>query len=103
VPSCTGSIAKPWGVYTETVSVRAWIRREAYVVAHGQTARFRAAKYLVLLGIGVALRFWIGWKGVLTAFACVAVLGLILHFLFRWKTKGWTESWGLYKKMDLPR
>jgi hypothetical protein len=75
-------------------------KREFFVIAHGQSPRFRIVKYIVLLAIGIVMYTWQGWNGVLTLFLSLFLLGIIVHFLFRWKTKGWTQSWDPYKKMD---
>lgn len=90
-------------LYSTVVTFKESLRREKYVIIHGQTTRFRIVKYLVLFTLGIGLFFWKGWMAVGLAFACLFILGLAVHFLFRWKTKAWTESWGPYKKLDLPK
>jgi small-conductance mechanosensitive channel len=76
------------------------IRREKYVVLHGQSWRFRVVKYIVIVGVVAALTLWKGWQTALFFIVSLGVLGIIVHFVFRWKTKAWTRSWGPYKKLD---
>ncbi len=78
------------------------LKREAYVAVHGQTWRFRAVKYAIIIPAVAALYAWkgaavTGWW-LLAAFAAA----ICIHLLFRWKSKAWTRSWGPYKKLDLP-
>ena len=79
------------------------IEREKYVVLHGQSRRFRIIKYLVIVAIFIALGLSQSWLVALLFLFCLGFLGVIVHFIFRWKTKAWTQSWGPYKKMDLPK
>ena len=55
-----------------------------------QPAWFRVLKWIVLLAVGVLLwgtpHFW--W-----IVAGGAALGIAIHLLWRWKTKGWTRPW----------
>lgn len=86
-------------------SVMQWketARRELYVAIHAQTWRFRVRKYVILLGIAAATWWWKGGWAVLWLFVGLTVLALAVHFIFRWKTKAWTRSWGPYKKIDIP-
>lgn len=79
------------------------LKREAYVAMHAQAWKFRTVKYLVLFTVAALLWQWKGWSLVLQVFAVLLVLALVVHFVFRWKSKGWTQSWGPYKKMELPK
>jgi hypothetical protein len=69
------------------------IRRELRVAFSGraQPVWFRVAKWIVAVGISVLLwrrpSFWLWILGALS-------LGLTVHFVWRWKTKGWTRPWG---------
>ena len=84
------------------MTIRALIRREAYVAVHAQTVRFRIIKYLILVPLGVSIVLWKGWMAFVWTFLVLLVLSLTMHFIFRWKTKGWRQSWGLYKKVEIP-
>jgi hypothetical protein len=84
------------------MTLKRMLRREKYVVIHGQTARFRIVKYLVLLAIAWGLSEWQGWRVTGAVFLVLAALSIAMHFVLRWKTKAWTRSWGPYKKLDLP-
>ena len=76
-------------------------QREKYVAVHGQTWRFRFAKYMVMAIIAVVIYEWRGWKAFSVLFLVFFVLAIAMHFFFRYKTKGWTESWGLYKRIPM--
>ena len=52
---------------------------------------FRLLKWLAIIGLTVT--FWRHphfWRWVFGLLA----LALTLHFIWRWKTKAWTEPWG---------
>lgn len=55
---------------------------------------FRITKWTVLIGLAYLLHgtkwFWIWVIGLPFA-------GLVMHLVFRWKTKGWTRSWRGWK------
>ena len=52
---------------------------------------FRVVKWIVLIGGAVLLfqttLFWYWVIG-------LSLIGVILHFVYRWKTHGWTRPWG---------
>ncbi len=73
-------------------------KREMHVVVHGQSGLFRVIKYIIILIIGASFYLWQGLVNTGILFLVLAVLSIATHFLFRWKTKGWTQSWWLYKK-----
>jgi hypothetical protein len=85
------------------MNIKDMIEREKYVVIHGQTARFRLVKYLILSVISAGIVLWKGWMVLGQILLVLFVLSLGIHFLFRWKTKAWTESWGPYKRLNLPK
>lgn len=85
------------------MTIKELIEREKYVVIHGQTLRFRIVKYIILAAIAWGLYAWKGWTAVWMVFLVLSIIAIAIHFLFRWKTKAWTESWGPYKKLDLPK
>lgn len=78
------------------------LKRELYVALHAQTTRFRLVKYVVIFVIGIFIYRGFGWNGVINSLIAATILALIIHFLFRWKTNAWRNSWGPYKKMDIP-
>ena len=73
------------------------LKKEVDVIVHGQTAKFRIIKYIVLLLLGYMLYVWQGLRTTVWVFLALAVISIIIHLLFRRKTRGWTESWWLYK------
>jgi hypothetical protein len=89
--------------YSTVMHLKKLLEREAYVAIHAQSWKFRVVKYLVLAILFTGVWAWGGWSVVVPTFLVLLVLALIVHFLFRWKTKAWTESWGPYKKLDLPK
>lgn len=79
--------------------MRELIRRELYVIAHGQSARTRIFKYLVLFAIFGVIYYRFGGEAVAWTFGVAVALSIAAHFFFRWKTKGWEEDWWLYKSL----
>lgn len=79
------------------------LMREKYVVMHGQSVRFRIIKYLIIIAVAAGVYVWKGGMAVAICFLVAFVAGLTVHFIFRWKTKAWTQSWGPYKKLNLPK
>ena len=75
------------------MSFKQTLENEKYVVAYGQPKKFRIIKYIVLISILTALGFWKGWKFSLYFFLSCCGLGIILHFILRFLTKGWTQKW----------
>jgi hypothetical protein len=78
------------------------LRREIYIVIHGQSIRFRVIKYLVFIGIIIILSKNYGLQSTSYFLLLAMIIALTAHFFFRWKTKGWRNSWGLYKKIQIP-
>lgn len=72
------------------------IKREIEVAfsKHAQPVWFRIVKYVVLVSA-----FYFFWREKLfwIILLIVFVLGLVLHFWYRYKTQGWTKSYGLWK------
>jgi hypothetical protein len=72
------------------------IKRELEVAfsKHSQPIWFRVLKYILL---GCILFFFWGtnllWIILLISFA----FAMLLHFWYRYKTQGWTKSYGLWK------
>ena len=89
--------------YDVTMRMKEFIQREKYVMLHAQSWRFRVMKYIVIIAVLIALGLWKGWVVAVLFLLCLGILGTIVHFIFRWKTKAWTQSWGPYKKLDLPK
>jgi hypothetical protein len=81
-----------------SMSLKEILIKEKNVVLYGQPKKFRIKKYIVLAILATALYLWKGWHVVGMVFLTLAVLGTIVHFIFRWKTDGWEKSWGPYKK-----
>ncbi len=71
--------------------------REKNAIIYGQTVRFRIVKYIVLFIIFGLTYKWRGLNDTLFLLGILFVLGILVHFFFRWKSKGWTQSWWLYK------
>jgi hypothetical protein len=83
----------PDNIGTSRSSARKVVRREVRVALsrRAQPVWFRILKWVILIVVGVMLwrtrYFWFCLLGAL-------VLSLTLHFMWRWKTKGWTQPWG---------
>lgn len=77
------------------------IKRELYVVQHGQSAEFRISKYIVLCIFLTRVYAYNGEVGVILAIACALFIGATVHFIFRWKTGGWQNPGGHTKSFDI--
>lgn len=79
-----------------------WIKREAHIIAHGQSKMFRIIKWVILVVLGALVYAFFGGKVLGWTIFILAILGISAHFLFRWKTRGWTKDWWLYKATKTP-
>jgi hypothetical protein len=72
------------------------IKRELEVAfsKDSQPVWFRIAKYVVLIA---AVYFFWESKLFWAIIAVLIALALILHLWYRYKTQGWTKSYGLWK------
>jgi len=72
------------------------IKREVEVAfsKHSQPAWFRILKYILLAFI--IFFFW-GTKLLWIILLILFALAMLLHFWYRYKTHGWTKSYGLWK------
>jgi hypothetical protein len=72
------------------------IKRELEVAfsKHSQPVWFRILKYIL---IGGMLYFLWGSKLLWIILPILFILSLCLHFWYRYKTQGWTKSYGLWK------
>lgn len=76
-------------------------KREIHAVVHGQSVKFRIGKYIVLFAVFSVFYAWRGITDTLLLLAILFIVSLCIHFFFRWQSKGWTQSWGLYKHTPL--
>ena len=79
-----------------------WIKREGYIIIKGQSKMFRLIKWFVLIILGVLVYVFFNGKVLGLVILALAIAGVSAHFLFRWKTHGWTKDWWLYKVMKTP-
>jgi hypothetical protein len=69
------------------------LRRELRVAfsRHAQPVWLRVIKWIVFIGVTIALRaspyLWAWVFG-------LPLVGVVVHMVFRWKTKGWRRAWG---------
>ena len=72
------------------------IRRELEVAfsKRSQPVWFRIVKYIII-AILVYLLWGSRWFWIV--FGILFVLSLMLHFWYRYKTAGWTKSYGMWK------
>jgi hypothetical protein len=58
---------------------------------------FRVLKWVIAISISVLL-----WRGAYFWFWIIGALalGLTVHSIWRWKTKGWTQPWGGWNDLD---
>ncbi len=78
------------------------IKRELYIALHSQSSLFRIIKWIILILITYTIFLWKGWLAVGLFVIIGAVLGLSMHFFFRWKTHGWRRAWGKFKPIKTP-
>ena len=79
-----------------------WLQKEIYVAVHGQTAKFRIFKWIIILIILYLLFTWKGWSAVTWVIILGAILGITMHMFLRYKTNAWTKSWGKVKAIKTP-
>jgi hypothetical protein len=81
------------------VSAGKTLRREARVAfsRRAQPVWFRVVKWTVIVAVSVLL-----WRGPYFWFWILGGLGvgLTLHFIWRWKTRGWTQPWGGWDDLE---
>jgi len=72
------------------------IKRELEVAfsKHSQPGWFRVLKYILL---GAILYFLWGTKLLWIILLIMFVFAMLLHFWYRYKTHGWSKSYGLWK------
>ena len=78
------------------------IRRECRVAfsRRAQPVWFRIVKWTCIL-VGVAL--FHDWRWFWWTLAALALAGLLVHFLYRCKTKTWTRAWDGWNDLDAGR
>ena len=81
------------------MTIRNGIRREMRVACSrtAQPVWFRVLKWTMALGVSALL--WRGpyfWAWILSALS----LGVTVHLIWRWKTKGWTQPWGGWNDVE---
>ncbi len=74
-------------------------QKELHVALHGQTLRFRAIKYAILIPLcGIVYKFF-GGIFLLKTLGFLLIVAVGVHFLYRYKTDGWTKDWGGYTSL----
>ena len=74
------------------------LQRELEVMfsREAQPLWFRSAKWVVYIGLAAYLRRR-GSRGFRVWVMALPLLGLVMHLVYRWQTKGWTQSWGRWQ------
>ena len=78
------------------------IKRE-FRVAFSKKAQpvwFRIVKWAIVIGVVIAL--W-GKPALWWLLGVMALGTTIVHFTWRWKTKGWTQPWGGWNDVEAAR
>lgn len=84
------------------MTARSSLKREVRVALSlkAQPVWFRILKWIVVIALSVLLwgtaYFWVWIFGGLA-------LGLLVHFVWRWKTDGWTRPWGGWNDLEAGR
>lgn len=81
------------------MSFKKTLKREFEVAfsKNAQPAWFRIMKYAVL---GVMIYLLWGTKWLWIILVILFVIAMVLHFWVRFKTNGWTKSYGMWKYED---
>ena len=75
------------------------LKREMRVALsrRAQPVWFRVLKWAIAVGVSMLLwrteYFWLWMIG-------APALGLTVHFIWRWKTRGWTQPWGGWDDLE---
>ena len=77
------------------MSFKKTIQREIEVAfsKHSQPVGFKIVKYILL---GLILYFFWGTRLLWIILLLLLVPALVLHFWYRYKTEGWTKSYGMW-------
>lgn len=75
--------------------------REMHLVKYGQTWRFRAVKYAILIPLFGAAYHFLGLKTTAAMLLVLVMASIALHAFLSWKTERWSKSWGVYKRIKL--
>jgi hypothetical protein len=78
------------------------MKREVEVILNTETQPLyeKFIKVVLIVGMSLSVYHYYGFAG-LTVFLCSLIAcGSISHFTHRWKTRGWTHSWGLWTHED---
>lgn len=72
------------------------VKRELEVAfsRHSQPVWFRISKYILL---GSVVYFFWGSQTLWIILIILFVVAMLMHFWYRYKTRGWTKSYGLWK------
>jgi fatty acid desaturase len=78
------------------MSFRKIAKRELEVAfsKQSQPVWFRILKYIVL---GLVLYFFWGSRTLWIILIILFVVAMVMHFWYRYKTRGWTKSYGMWK------
>ncbi len=77
-------------------------QKEWYVIRYGQSSKFRILKWIILIAVSIVIYFVKGAEILSRVWVILIILGISLHFFFRYKTKGWTQPWGRLKPPNPP-
>jgi len=80
-----------------TKSIYSEIQRELYIIKHGQKRSFRIKKWITICSIIFIIYLVSGWVGVLRFISSFTLFGILVHFVFRYKTDGWKKPWWIMK------
>jgi hypothetical protein len=79
---------------------RKTLEREKRVILYGQSARFRVAKYAILIPLFAGLYAWKGLRVTLIALAIALGFAIFVHLFYRSKTNAWRKPWGGFTPLD---
>lgn len=79
-----------------------FVKRDVWVIGDTETQPLwvKIIKILLIAGLSLTVHSLYGLAG-MTVFLCSLVFcGSVVHFIHRWKTCGWTRSWGFWTHED---
>ena len=84
------------------MAIRQILKRELEVACdtHSQPVGFKIAKFIVL---GLTIYFLWGTAWLWITLLVLFIAAMALHFWYRYKTKGWTRSYGMWKHESMRR
>ena len=78
------------------------MKREISVIGDTETQPLwvKVLKILLMAGLSFTVYSFYGFTGAAVFLCSLVSCGSASHFIHRWKTRGWTRSWGFWTHED---